>query len=366
LFRKQELKTDYYLYTHPIILTKVVVMASPVLKPVSLIEFIKDSLQAGGFSVSNSEIVSNHLVDAEMKGVPSHGVNRLGLYLSEVQRDIIDPQAEPVIKKIKDSLLSVNGSRGIGIVAMKKATDAAIDLANTNGIAAAGITQCGHTGRMGAYAEQAANAGFLAISFGGGGRKLWGNVVPFGGKESVMSTNPYTLGMPGLADDPVVCDFAISNWPAGKVAVARANGDQLPDNIIIDKDGKSSTDPEDFYNGGALLPAAGAKGSGLGIIAELMGDAMLGEAIEYNWLFLLIRADAFRPMSAYAASAKEFIHEVRGSKPLDPEGKVILPGERETSFAQQAKEEGITISDGVWDSIKTVAEEYGVKANNYF
>ena len=102
-------------------------MASPVLKPVSLIEFIKDSLQAGGFSVSNSEIVSNHLVDAEMKGVPSHGVNRLGLYLSEVQRDIIDPQAEPVIKKIKDSLLSVNGSRGIGIVAMKKATDAAID-----------------------------------------------------------------------------------------------------------------------------------------------------------------------------------------------------------------------------------------------
>ncbi len=341
-------------------------MSSPVLQPTSLINFIKDALVAGGFSLANSEIVAAHLVDAEMKGVPSHGINRLGLYLGEVQRHVIDPKAEPIVDKIKSSLLHVNGSRGIGIVAMKKATDAAIELAKVEGIAAAGITECGHTGRMGAYAEQAANAGFLAVSFGGGGRKLWGNVVPFGGKDPVMSTNPYTLGMPGLTDDPVVCDFAISNWPAGKVAVARANGHKLPEDIIIDKEGKPSTNPEDFYNGGALLPAAGTKGSGLGIIAELMGDAMLGAAVEYNWLLILIKVDTFRPKSAYDKSAKEFVDEVRGSKPADPDGQVILPGERETSLAQKAREEGICVSDGVWKSITSAAAEYGIKADSYF
>ncbi|MFL2934636.1 MAG: Ldh family oxidoreductase [Thalassobaculaceae bacterium] len=341
-------------------------MSSRVLQSTPLKNFIKDALIAGGFSPSNSEIIAAHLVDAEMKGVPSHGVNRLGLYLGEAQRDVIDPKAEPILNKIKNGLLHVNGSRGIGIVAMKKATDAVIKLAEVEGMAAAGITQCGHTGRMGAYAEQAANSGFLAVSFGGGGRKLWGNVVPFGGKDPVMSTNPYTLGMPGYADDPVVCDFAISNWPAGKVAVARANGHKLPDDIIIDKDGKSSTNPEDFYNGGALLPAAGTKGSGLGIIAELMGDAMLGAAVEYNWLLILIKVDAFRSKSAYEKSAKEFVDEVRSSKPVDPDGQVILPGERETSLAQKAREDGICISNGIWESITKEAEEYGISPDSYF
>jgi LDH2 family malate/lactate/ureidoglycolate dehydrogenase len=345
---------------------EVTVMSSPSLQPIALTNFLRDALTAGGFSLGNAEIVSTHLVDAEMKGVPSHGVNRLGLYLGEAEREVIDPKAIPVIKKVKDSLLSVDGSRGIGIVAMKKATDAAIEMAEANGIAAVGITQCGHTGRMGAYAEQAANAGFLAVSFGGGGRRLWGNVVPFGGKDPVMSTNPYTLGMPGLEDDPVVCDFAISSWPAGKVAVAKANGDQLPENIIITKDGKPSTDPEDFYNGGALLPAAGTKGSGLGIIAELMGGAMLGAAIEYNWLLILIRVDAFRTMQEYQGAAKEFVNEVRESTPVNPDEKVILPGERETTLARKAKADGVVISDGVWQAIKEAATKTGIKAEDYF
>ena len=252
-------------------------MPSSAKEKTSLVNFISHALEAGGFSKTNSNIIASHLVDAEMKGVASHGVNRLGLYLGEARNGIINPTAEPKIKQLNDSLISVDGAGGIGIVAMKKATDATIQAAASSGIAAAGITNCGHTGRMGAYGEQAAESGFLGISFGGGGRRLWGNVVPFGGKEPVMSTNPYTFAMPGLPEDPIVCDFAISNWPAGKVAVARANGDQLPNDIIINKDGKASTNPEDFYNGGALLPAAGPKGSGMGIIAELMGDAMLGK-----------------------------------------------------------------------------------------
>ena len=93
---------------------------------------------------------------------------------------------------------------------------------------------------------------------------------------------------------------------------------------------------------------------------------MLGAAVEYNWLLILIKVDTFRPKSAYDKSAKEFVDEVRGSKPVDPDGQVILPGERETSLAQKAKEEGICVSDGVWKSITSAAEEYGIKAESYF
>ena len=301
-----------------------------------------------------------------MKGVPSHGVNRLGLYIGEAKNGIIDPCAVPELEQKTNNLISVDGAGGIGIVAMNKATEAGIKLARNSGIVAIAISNCGHTGRMGAYGEQAADAGFLGLSMGGGGRKLWGNVVPFGGKEPVMSTNPYTFSMPGLKNDPLVCDFAISNWPAGKVAVARANDDQLPPGIIIDKNGNPSTNPNDFYDGGALLPAAGPKGSGMGIIAELVGDAMLGKTLEYNWLFILLRVDSFRSMTEYEKAASNFVNEVRNSKPIDENGKVLLPGEKETTSSKHAETNGIQISQGVFDSIKAAANDVGISPDDYF
>jgi len=337
-------------------------MPTPPMRPAQLTALIRDCLAAGGFTPSNADIVARHLVDAEMKGVSSHGLNRLGLYLNEVSREVIDPQAEPVVKTLRDGLLRVDGARGIGIVAMVRATEALIAAAGKRGLAAAGIVNCGHSGRMGAYAELAAAAGFLAIGLGGGGRRLWGNVVPFGGVEPVMSTNPYTLGLPGLPDDPVICDFAISTVATGKVAVARANGESLPPDAAIDRHGKPTRDPEAYYDGGALLAAAGAKGSGLGVIAELVGDAMLGDPVEYNWLMILLRADAFQPMTEYEKRTKAFIDEVRGSKPAAGFDQVMLPGERETTLARHASDAGIRISDGVWAGIVEAARSVGVKA----
>ncbi|NKB57679.1 MAG: hypothetical protein GKS00_15235 [Alphaproteobacteria bacterium] len=335
-------------------------MPTEPISPDRLTALIRDSLAAGGFSPDNADIVARHLVDAEMKGVSSHGVNRLGLYLGEAAKDIIDPKAEPVVKAVRDGLLHVDGARGIGIVAMARATEALIAAAGERGIAAAGVVNCGHSGRMGAYAEQAAAAGFLAISFGGGGRRQWGNVAPFGGVQPVMSTNPYTLGLPGLPDDPVVCDFATSAVAAGKVAVARANGETLPPGAVIDRHGNPSQDPEAYYDGGALLPAAGPKGSGLGIIAELAGDAMLGDCVEYNWMMILIRADAFQPMAEYEKRAESFVNEVRNSKTAAGFDKVMMPGEREATLARQAAD-GIVIGDGVWAGIVEAAESVGVK-----
>ena len=317
-------------------------MPTTPMKPDALTILIRDALIAGGFSPENARIVSD-----------------------EAARNVIDPAAEPIITEPRPGMLHVDGGKGIGIVAMKKATDAGIVVARERGMAAVGIVRCGHTGRMGAYGELVAKSGCMAISLGGGGRRLWGNVVPFGGKDPVMSTNPYTLALPGGPDDPVVCDFAISTWPAGKVAIARANGDLLPPDVVVDKDGNPSTDPEDFYNRGALLPAGGAKGSGLGIIAELMGDAMLGEAVEYNWLMLLLRVDAFREMADYQAAADSFLGEVRGSSPAPGFEKVIMPGERETGLARRVAKAGIVVSDGVWEDFVQAARSVGVETMDY-
>ncbi|MBC8038588.1 MAG: Ldh family oxidoreductase [Rhizobiales bacterium] len=323
-------------------------------------DFLTRCFVAGGFSSSNAKIVTDHLVDTEMRGISSHGINRLGWYLDLVKAKEIDPAALPLVQQTSDNSVSVNGNGGIGIVAMDAAVTRLIEVVSRTPIAMAGITNCGHTGRMGAYAEKAARAGCFAICCGGGGRKKWASVVPFGGTEPVMSTNPYTLALPNGEGAPFVCDFAISSIAAGKVAVALANGQLLPEGALIDAHGNPTRDPKAFQNGGSLLPAAGPKGSGLGIIAELVGDAMLGSALEFNWLMICIRADAFQPMDNYAASASDFAKQVRGTKAAHGFDKVMMPGDLEHGLFEEALRKGrLSINEGIMRGLKQAGEAVG-------
>ena len=104
----------------------------------------------------------------------------------------------------------------------------------------------------------------------------------------------------------------------------------------------------------------------MGIIAELVGDAMLGKTLEYNWLFILLRVDSFRSMTEYEKAASKFVNEVRNSKPVDENSKVLLPGEKETTSSKHAETNGIQISRGVFDSIKAAANNVGISADDYF
>ncbi len=323
-------------------------------------EFLIRCFVAGGFPSSNAEIVTDHLVDAEMRGVSSHGINRLGWYLDLARAKEIDPAAEPSVQQTSDNAISVNGNRGIGIVAMEAAVMRLIENVSRTPIAMAAITNCGHTGRMGAYADKAAQAGCFAICIGGGGRKKWASVVPFGGTEPVMSTNPYTLALPNGEEAPFVCDFAISAIAAGKVAVALANGQLLPEGALVDVHGIPTRDPKVFQNGGSLLPAAGPKGSGLGIIAELVGEAMLGSVLEFNWLMICIRADAFQPMNDYVASASAFAKQVRGTKAAHGFDTVMMPGDLEQGLFEAARKSGrIHVNEGIVNGLKKAAEAVG-------
>lgn len=326
----------------------------------ALSEFLLRCFQAGGFSAANAKAITAHLLDAEMCGVASHGVNRLGWYLDLAAKGALNPDAVPRVSELSANAVAVDGAGGIGIVAMERALQEVTARAKTGLIAMAGITNCGHTGRIGAYAEQAAKDGCFAFCTGGGGRHTWSDVVPFGGREPVMSTNPYALAMPGAEGQPAVCDFAISSVAAGKVAVARANGTRLPEGCIIGADGASSTDPEDFYAGGALLPAAGAKGSGLGIMAELIGSALLGRAHEFNWLLIAIRADAFQPEEVWRQGAAAFSDLVRTSTPAAGFDRVRMPGELEAERRAACLEAGrVILSDGVALGLKAAATAVG-------
>lgn len=318
-------------------------------------------LQKSGFPRSTAEQVSAHLLEAEMCGVHSHGIMRLAYYLDLVRAGELDPGALPRAERRETALWSVDGGGALGIPAMNLAVDCLVESCKSSSVAAVTITNAGHTGRIGSFTARAARHGLFAFCLGGGGAEKWANVAPFGGVDPIISTNPYSLAVGDGTDHPPYVDFAISAIATGKVTMARTRGEQVPEGALIDRDGVETRDPNALANGGALLPAAGPKGSGLGLIAELVGGAMLGPALEFNWLLMAIRTDAVREDKIISETAQTFAAMVRASRPAAGHSAVRMPGDVEYASHRKATEDGVLEVDAsvlrkLEDAAKLVGE----------
>ncbi len=294
-------------------------------------------------------LVAEHLVDATLCGVESHGVLRVLQYAEQLQSgymlaDVL-PQLVPGEREV------VDGQGGIGIPAMTLAYERGVEHAARAGISVIAVRNVGHTGRLGAYADDAAAKGFMTICMGGGNRKHWRQVAPYGGARGVLPTNPWCIGIPGGDRGPVVADIATSKIAGGWIYAARSAGGRLPESCVIDRNGNPTTDPEDYFAGGAILSAGGHKGFGLSLVAELMGEALLGPATtEMNWLVIAIDMKLQRVDSQFHAVAEEILTEVRNCPPAEGFEQVEIPGERERLHKQQCA--GVlAVPEQTWEQI---------------
>ena len=232
-------------------------------------------LSVVGCDEETARFVALHLVDADIKGVESHGVMRLIQYVEQADEGYFQPSARPELKENGQGAWLVDGQRGFGMPAINLAVDTAVTQAKKQGISAVGVMNCGHTGRLGAFCEQGARESCLIILFGGGGRGIWRQVAPHGGTKAVLPTNPYAFGIPGGDKGPVILDFATSVAAGGWIYAAKSAGGEVPEGMIVDPDGNPSRDPDDYLQGGALLPAAGPKGYGISRTVFLWNMAVM-------------------------------------------------------------------------------------------
>ena len=337
----------------------------PVVAADRLRQLTEDTLRAAGASQAIAASVASHLVECNMRGVESHGVNRIPYYLDLMASGFIDAHAEPVLHGQEGNVLRVNGAGGFGIAAMELAVDQLAAAVGGSGIAVAAVTNCGHTGRIGAYADALADHNMMAMILGGGGHQEWPIVTPFGGARGLLGTNPYAFAMPGGKHGNVVVDFATSATAQGKLAVARAKGDAVPPGHIVDRDGLPTSDVEDFYAGGAILPAAGPKGYGMALIAELVGYALLSNPLEYNWLIIGIDITHVRPGGGYERDAEDVLAKVKAVPAVSGVDAVMIPGEPERRLRAERKKTGVPVVDGVWNGIVKAADGVGIHAEAY-
>lgn len=304
-----------------------------------------------GVAEAIAKEVAEHLVEADLAGVESHGIMRILQYADQYRSGHLDPMGEPVFRMTDKGVPEVDGRGGIGIPAMRLAFDEACRIACDTGMASLAIRNAGHTGRHGAFADRAADQGFLTFLVGGGKRQQWRQVAPHGGAKALLPTNPWCVGIPGGARGPNVLDFATSKIAGGWIYAARAAGALLPDGCVIDKDGQPTREPQDYFDGGAILPSGGHKGFALALVGELIGEAMLGPVtVECNWLLVVIDTGRFRPADAMQEEAEAILSEMRTCPPAPGFERVEIPGERERDHQERAGA-WIAVPERTWEQI---------------
>ena len=330
---------------------RVVVGVEPIIELVSVI------FENIGCSAEIAREVAEHLADSNLCGMESHGLMRTLQYAEQFESGYMRADVEAEVRINDRGGVMVDGNGGIGIPAMRMAVDEGCRIARRQGVSAVGVVNVGHTGRLGAFTEAAAEDGFLSICFGGGGREKWRQVAPFGGKRGMLPTNPYSIAVPGGERGPMMFDIATSKIAGGWIYAARSAGARLPDNVLMDRDGNATRDPEDYFRGGAILPSGGHKGYALALAAEIVAEAMLGPTTtEGGWLLLTVDTRRYQQAATMRRIAEEILDDMRTCPPAPGFERVEIPGERERDYRERSRDTGIALPARTWRQIVALSD----------
>ena len=331
-------------------------------------QFTARVLGVHGATSEAAEVVAAALVKASLLGHDSHGVLRIGRYVDKIRHGSLQPAAQPVILQRQGATAVVDGQDGFGQVSAKFGAQVAIELAQTHGVGAVALSRTNHIGRLGDWAEQIAAAGQIALVFASGAGP-GGSVAAHGGGERIFGTNPLAWAVPvPPGHPPLVADFSTAAIPEGKVAMAQARGEHLPEGVLIDSAGRPTTDPAEYYRGGALLPFGGHKGYSLVLLIEIMAS-LLARSVPASspelrpgnpTLLVALQVDAFAARAEYDRHIAALLHRVQTSRPAPGVDHVWLPHELELAIAAQRERDGIPIPDALWAELMQLGHSSAV------
>ncbi|GAA1513209.1 Ldh family oxidoreductase [Nocardioides humi] len=332
--------------------------------------FLGELYQAYGVSREEAEIVARSQVESNLVGHDSHGVIKTADYLARIEKGHIVPGAPFEVETEGPTTAVVNGNWGFGFVVTDRAMRMAIEKARATGVAGVTIRHQGHVGRLGAYTAMAAEAGLIAVmtADSGLGPK---SVTPFGGRERRLGTNPISIAVPSGQSGVVCIDMATAAVASGKLQVAKARGEQVPAGWIVDSEGRGTTDPNAFYEGGALLPVGadqGHKGYGLSFMVEVLSGLLTGlgfgidpQGRHNDGCFIaLFDVERFRPLADLAADVDAFIDFLKATEPAEGFTEILYPGELEERRRRAGSLDGLEIDERTWDELARLAADKGV------
>ncbi len=329
-------------------------------------------LQKAGVGKEEADIVATELAEANLLGHDSHGVIRLKQYHDSLLAGDIKPGAEIRTVLSIPGITILDGGFNFGQVVAAQSLEIALAHASRTGTHTLFCRNTNHVGRLGFYTCKAALQGFAALMAVNGPAHF--SVAPWGGLDPRLGTNPISLAAPWKSD-PLVLDMTTSTTAEGKIRIAAQAGESIPEGWIIDANGEPTTDPNEFYRGGAILPlgsALGFKGYGLGAMLDIFCGVLSGSGVVRDdltpstngvWLYL-INLEKIVLSEEYTAWLDNYVKWIKGSRKVPGVEEILLPGENSSRCKAYRSREGIPLSNGTWQQIRQLAHDLGVSLDD--
>jgi len=312
-------------------------------------------MSAVGHDQADAGLIADHLIDCELRGLSYGGLARA---ISIAERIARTGDRRHPIKIVHETAVSaqLDGGDHLGYIVAHRATAIAIEKAATSGIAVVGANGTWYTGMLSYYAEIAAARGLVSMI--ASNASPW--VAPYGAAEGRLGTNPICFGFPS-AGEPVIWDVGTSAIIHAEVTLARRLGQTLPEAVAFDPDGRPTRDPASAL-AGAFAAWGGHKGSGLGIVVQLLG-IMAGsppippDLAGFGFLIVAMRPDVLGPSELFRSNVSAFAEAVRTARPVAGGGAVRMPFDRSRHDRQRRlAEDSIDIPDVLFDQLNAIVE----------
>jgi LDH2 family malate/lactate/ureidoglycolate dehydrogenase len=325
-----------------------------------------------GMDAEDSTLLADCLVEADLRGVYSHGTLRVPEYVKKLTHNGVSASARPEVVRDFGACMVVDANNAMGIVGAAFAMRQAIARAETTGIAAVGVRGSNHCGAMAYLAMMALPRDMIGIAT----TNALPTMAPWGGAERILGIDPLGVAIPAGEELPIVYDAAFSATAVGKIRVYQQRGDRLPDGWALDREGRPTNDPAAAL-AGLLMPIGGYKGTGLamimGILSSMLSGAAYGTELgslesgpnagKDGHFLAAIKVAAFEDPAFFKRRVDGAIREARACRRAPGVDRIYAPGELEFQTKSRQLREGILLNPVCLADLKATAEELGVETH---
>ncbi len=327
-------------------------------------------LQAAGVPKPSADTVAKVLLFADQRGIESHGISKLPIYVKRIQDGGIDPIAIPAVIGGKGAIVCIDGKNALGPVAGVFGMEQALQAARNHGIGVASVRNSNHFGVTAYYSMMALPEGMIGFAFSNANP----TVAPWGGKQALVGTSPLSIAIPSASGLPFVIDMATTTVARGKIILYARNKKPLPPGWALDSEGRETTDPEVALKG-LLTPLGGAKGSGLALTIDILCGMLSGAKYltevghlytgtdrpqGIGHLFLALQIDAFLPRKRFLDEMDRYIERIHSCPRAEGVERIYVPGEIEYESMKRTEKEGVEVSSVTRAELVQTAKAVGV------
>ena len=332
--------------------------------------YVKGVLEGNGVPTKNAAIVAKCLVAADLRGVDTHGVNRVPSYMARIRQGVLDAKAQPTLHEATPVVAQVDAHNAFGFIAAHLGMSKAIDMAKTFGIGMVSIKHSNHFGMSAWIVQQAIDAGTMSLVFTNSSPAL----PVWGGKEKLMGVSPIACGAPAGKEKPFILDMAPSVAARGKIYKAKRRGEKIPMDWALDSEGRQTDDPAAALDG-VMLPMGGPKGSALSIMMDVFSGVLSGSAFaghvtnpydpskpaDVGHFLVAIKPDLFMSLEDFKERMDYLYQRCVGSEKMAGVNRIYFPGEIEQITEETRRREGIPYMEAEIVALNEEAERVGAE-----